>query len=130
VNAVRGVVAAVAVMLLLGRPVGADAPPDDAPLAQTIDTTDVTGTAWEGTDGPRHWRMRLRFEKGGILVYSVNNSTCQDGHWKLDGDKVYFEIYHKCHQCEGVVHGDRFEGDTWTQAGVHWTTVFRLSVAP
>jgi hypothetical protein len=82
----------------------------------------VEGTEWVGPDLPEQFVTTYRFEKGGKLVYHYNGTTYDNGTWKQDGDKVYFEVNDKYREAKLKIKGDTLSGDSWNTTGKKWTT--------
>ena len=91
---------------------------------------DLTGTTWEGPDGPLGV-VRFVFEPNGLLFYAYENgATFRNGTWKSDGDVITFEINQGSRHFRGTVRGDSISGNSWNQQGTTWTTTMRRMTPP
>ncbi len=99
---------------------------DDVPPAHPPEKVgDLTGTTWEGDDGPMAPDISIHFEAGGVLAYSSNGNSSRDGTWKQTGNSLYFERNEKLRECQATIRGDRIEGDSWNVTGEKWKTTLR-----
>jgi hypothetical protein len=98
-------------------------PPEPAPL-----TVDLRGTTWQGQDHVANYRVT--FEPDGTMTYGYNNRFNRGGSWKLEGNKLYFEVNKKYREFNGIVNGDILQGDSWNVTGKRWQTNLRRVAVP
>lgn len=86
---------------------------------------ELSGTTWEGPDGPLDV-VRFVFEANGVLSYTYKSGAqFRNGTWKADGSTLTFEVNQKYRQFQGTIQGDAIAGDSWNRAGEKWKTNLR-----
>jgi hypothetical protein len=83
---------------------------------------DLTGTTWEGPDGPLGV-VRFMFEPNGVLSYANKNGQIHRiATWQQQANVLTFEINKGFRQFRGTINGDTIAGDSWNRNGMKWTT--------
>jgi hypothetical protein len=105
-------------LLLAASVVAAPVPKEMKPKAEGL-----AGTTWRGDGicGPTVYT----FEKDGRLTYSYGTSCWRNGTWKLEGDKLYWEVNQKYAEFDGTVKDGVITGKSWNVAGGSWTLVYK-----
>jgi hypothetical protein len=91
-------------------------------------SVDLVGTTWDGHD--LDVMIRFVFEPGGTLYYSYKNGQFRNATWKLDGNRLYFEMNTGFREFRGVVQGDTIVGESWNVRGMKWSTTLKRIAAP
>ncbi len=89
---------------------------------------DLTGTSWEGQDG--EFYVRFVFEPGGTLYYTYKNGEYRNATWKLDGERLYFEMNKQFREFRGTVKGDTITGESRNRPGMQWKTTLKRVPPP
>jgi formylglycine-generating enzyme required for sulfatase activity len=130
-------IAAAAKSISTGARVGDDAigrqnpmgpPPGDGPFRPPLEdvgaapaaTNSVGGTTWVGKDSQGQYR-EFHFQKDGALHYRSGTSYSTNGTWKQNGNTIYMETNKKYAEFQGLIRGDRMEGNAWNVKGLRWT---------
>jgi hypothetical protein len=107
--------------------------PPEPPLAITVVTTDTTterpkpeagelvGTVWVGSETVTGGPLTLDFRKDGLLVYTTQSGTWDNGRWKQDGSTVLWDTNNHYADYEGTITGGRMEGSAHNKPGESWT---------
>jgi hypothetical protein len=108
-----------ALLIAVATPAAAaDEPPPGRDDYQ-FEGVSVVGTEWKGELG-RHGPFTVRFEKGGVVCYTLLGSTIRDMTWKQEGGSITFAPGNKYSEFRVVVRGDRLVGEGLSQAGEVW----------
>jgi len=107
-----------ALLLLAGSVIAAPVPKDFIPKQDP-----VAGTTWKGDGicGPTVYT----FEKDGKLTYSYGQSCWRNGTWKLEGDKLTWEVNLRYAEFSGTVKGGVISGSATNVAGGSWTLTYK-----
>lgn len=105
-------------LLLAGTVAAAPVPKDFTPKQDPI-----AGTTWRGDGicGPTVYT----FEKDGRLTYSYGASCWRNGTWKLEGDKLTWEMNQRYAEFEGTVKDGVVTGAAKNVAGGNWSLTFK-----
>jgi hypothetical protein len=86
---------------------------------QFAGSENVEGTEWKGALG-QHGPFVVRFERGGVVCYSLVGSTLRDMNWRQEGGTVYMAANNKYSEFRLTVRGDRLVGEGRNQGGEVW----------
>lgn len=111
-------------ILVLALSVGSVPPSEES--GQTVQS--LEGTTWAG-DGAVAFTI-YRFERGGVLGYSYNNSSYRNGTWKQEGDSLYFECNKKYYEFRGTIRDNEITGQSWNIKGGKWNLRFERQWSP
>jgi hypothetical protein len=95
--------------------------PTPTPLPSPQVST-VSGTTWAGkrSDGDYY---EYYFQKDGTLQYKSPTGLWKNATWKQDGNKIYMEMNNKYAEYEGIITGNKMQGNAWNVKGLKWTWV-------
>ena len=109
-----------ALLLALAAPAAAaDDPPPGRESGYQFDAASVEGTEWRGELG-QHGPFVVRFERGGVVRYSLVGATLRDMNWRQEGGTVYLAANNKYSEFRLTVRGDRLVGEGRNQGGEVW----------
>jgi hypothetical protein len=108
-----------AVALLVAIGTAAGAAPRLKP--EKKDAPPLAGTSWAGKTA-EGWDMTIDFLTEGKMTVSYNGASYNKASWKLDGDKVYYEMNDKYCEFEGKFVGADIEGESHNVRGKRWAT--------
>ncbi len=91
-------------------------------LANTRQSTtpSVSETTWEGKDSDGEYST-YNFLTEGILHYEIPSGSWQNGTWKQDGNKIYYEMNNKFSEQYGTIRGNKMKGTGHNIEGHEWT---------
>jgi hypothetical protein len=104
--------------ILLGSPAWA-APrlPDEKPKVRSL-----VGTTWTGNSFEKR-EIVLEFLADGNVNVTYNEAKVENAGWKQDGEKIWFQLNKNYCEFNGVLKGDRVEGQCHNVAGTRWDVV-------
>jgi hypothetical protein len=97
------------------------------PPPPQADIIDLRGTIWSGWNDGVKADWVVIFEPDGVFHHRYNGATFKTGHWKQDGNRLYYEVNKKYCECVCTIHRDRIEGESWNVAGVRWKILLHRS---
>ncbi len=80
----------------------------------------VSGTTWEGKDSDGEYST-YHFLSEGVLHYEIPSGFWQNGSWKQDGNKIYYEMNNKFSEQYGTIKGNKMKGTGHNIEGHEWT---------
>jgi hypothetical protein len=89
---------------------------------------DLRGTTWSGWNSIVNSDWTVTFEPDGVFYYQHGGSKNRTGHWKQDGDRVYYEVNGKYCECLGTITGNVIQAESWNIKGVRWKIVLQREI--
>ncbi len=83
-------------------------------------TQSVSGTTWEGKDSDGEYSI-YHFLPDSILHYEISTGFWQNGSWKQDNNKIYFEMNNKFSEHNGTIRGNKMKGTGHNIEKHEWT---------
>jgi len=77
----------------------------------------ITGTIWAGTDSDGDY-YEYHFKTNGALHYKSPTGFWKNGTWKQEENEIYMETNNKYTERQGIISGNRMEGQAWNVKGV------------
>jgi hypothetical protein len=91
--------------------------PDEKPKARSL-----VGTTWTGNSFEKR-EIVLEFLADGKVNVTYNEAKVENAGWKQDGEKIWFQLNKNYCEFNGVLKGDRVEGQCHNVAGTRWDVV-------
>jgi hypothetical protein len=107
------------ILIVAATSAGADDPIPGRDGAYQFDTASVEGGIYEGELG-MHGSFILRFEKHGVVRYTLIGSTMRDLSWRQEGGVLHMWANNKFSEFRLTVQGNRLVGDGHNQGGEVW----------
>jgi uncharacterized protein (TIGR02996 family) len=110
--------------LLLGLGIGLD-----AGWVSVVSRPRLTGTCWKGPESDGNFVI-WRFLPEGVLNYTDDGGTYQNGTWRQIGNAVWIEINRHYADLEGFIGGDSISGKAKNVTGRAWTWKAKRTTDP
>lgn len=88
------------------------------PVPKGAGDKDLAGTSWKGIDGVSGDTVTtFNFLADGKMTYSYNGATHTDASWKVDGDKITWQVNNNYRMFEATRNGDKLTCKSHNVAG-------------
>ncbi|OEU74963.1 MAG: hypothetical protein BA869_00065 [Desulfuromonadales bacterium C00003107] len=95
---------------------------DRASDERSLAPASVVSTTWAGTDSDGDY-YEYQFQTNGNLHYKSPTGFWKNGTWKQKRNEIYMETNNKYTERQGIISGNRMEGQAWNAEGRRWTWV-------
>ena len=92
--------------------------PISEPVSDQIPS--VSGTTWAGTNSKGEY-YEYHFQQDGSLHYQSPSGYWENGTWAQSGNEIYMEMNNRYAEYQGIITGNKMEGNAWNVKGHHWT---------
>jgi hypothetical protein len=88
---------------------------------------DLRGTTWSGWNDGVKADWVVTFEPDGVFFCSYRGTAYRNGHWKQEGNRLYYEVNKKYCECECTISGNTIQGESWNVVGQRWKILLNRS---
>jgi hypothetical protein len=93
----------------------------------TLEGAVIEGTKWSGQLGTNGPALVLRFERDGVVCYTILGANCRDLSWRQQGNLILMKANNGYSEFRLTIDGNRLRGQGHNKAGENWQLDMKLA---